>query len=221
LSTTPELLSPQIDTALEKEEIVSLHATHNILQCSEYYDDINLPYVGINNEKAAYEVVGHLANCGCKNILLFSADNKSVTTTKRIEGYIRGLKDANIEFNPSNIINGNYGYNSSYNLLDKKLQQGLTFDGIFAISDKMAAGCIKALKNNKISIPNEVKVVGFDNVDISYMSSPEITTISQPQYNIGRTAIKMLIDKMQGKEIEKSVILEHKLIIRNSTLKGE
>ncbi len=208
-------------TALDRKEIISLNQTYNILRCSEYNDDIHLSFVTIDNEKAAFEAVWHLIKCGCKNILYVTANDNSMSSINRLEGYKRALRSARIDFNPDNIIYGNYGYNSSYNLIKNKMEQGITFDGVFAISDKMASGCIKALKENGIDIPKQVKVVGFDNVDISYMTSPEITTISQPQYKIGETAIKMLIDKIQGKQVEKGVILEHKLIIRNSTMIGK
>jgi alanine racemase len=210
-----------LDTALGVDDIVSLRKTHHILQCSEYYPNINVPYVAIDNELAGYEVTKYLIKLGCQNILHFTVDNNSTTTKERLLGYKKALNEFGLTFKEKNILYGNYGFNTSYKILDKKIKEDYKFDGIFAISDKMAAGCIKALNENEVVIPDEVKVVGFDNIDISYMTSPEITTISQPQYNLGKTAIKMLIDKIDGKKINIKTILEHKLIERNSTKKGD
>ena len=87
---------------------------------------------------------------------------------------------------------------------------------MFAISDRMAVGAAKALVNNGYRIPEDVEIVGFDNTDISYTSTPQITTVSQPHALLGINAF-MLLEKMIGKQKTENIILSHKIILRNST----
>ena len=208
-----------LDTALSKEEMCYFGKNFSIIQCSEYYSDINVPFVSIDNEKAGYDATTHLISLGSKRIFHMSVENNSLTTIRRMEGYKRALFEAGLPFDEKNILYGNYGYHSALKLVEQRFKNNLyeAPDSIFAISDKMAAGCIKGLANCGLSVPNDVKVVGFDNIDICLMTSPEITTISQSQYEMGSTAINMLISKLAGKEALQSVILNHKLIIREST----
>lgn len=207
-----------LDTALSKEEMNYFGKNFPVVQCSEYYSDVGVPFVSIDNEKAGYDLTRHLISLGGKRIFHISVKNNSVTTVKRLEGYKRALLEAGLPFDEENILYGNYGYHSALKLIEQRFKNNLDEvpDSIFAISDKMAAGCIKGLTNCGLNVPNDVKVVGFDNIDICMMTSPEITSISQSQYEMGVTAINMLIAKLNGKEVQQSVILNHKLIIRES-----
>jgi len=208
-----------LDTALSKEEMCYFGKNFPVVQCSEYYSDVDVPFVSIDNEKAGYDITHHLISLGSKTIFHLSVKNDSVTTVKRLEGYKRALLEAGLPFDESNILYGNYGYHSALKLIEQRFKNNLDEapDSIFAISDKMAAGCVKGLSNCGLNVPNDVKVAGFDNIDICLMTSPEITSISQSQYEMGATAISMLIEKLNGKEVQQSVILNHKLIIRAST----
>jgi alanine racemase len=204
-------------TSLSQKEFIDFAKIYPAVQCSEYFFDTPVPYISIDNEAAAYEAVCHLINKGAKKILLFSADNDVSSTVKRTQGYLRALKAHNINFSDDNVIKGNYGYRSSISLLDRKLKAGYRCDGIFAISDKMAAGCVRALKNNGIDVPERVRVVGFDNAEISYTTTPEITTVSQSQYDMGYAAAEALIGIISGKTGIVSRFINHKLIIRKSS----
>ena len=204
-----------LDTSIGESEFQKFAKNYPVVQCSEYYENMHVPYVSVDNEQAAYDAVKHLIDSGCKRILQFSANNNSMTTIKRRQGYVRALKEANLTFEDT--LKGNYGYQSTIKILDERLKTGLDFDGIFAISDRMAAGCIHSLLRHDINVPDRVKVVGFDNVEISYITSPEITTVSQSQHEMGYLAVELLIKRIKAEHVNEKNLINHKLIIREST----
>ncbi len=87
---------------------------------------------------------------------------------------------------------------------------------VFAVSDLLAIGALKEINNNGLHVPNDIALVGFDNIDFSNMTHPTLTTISQPMYKMGTIAAKMLINQIKGEEVE-SIVVDHELIIRGST----
>ena len=101
-------------------------------------------------------------------------------------------------------------------LTKKLLKSGEEFDALFAISDRMAAGAMSAILECGKKIPEDVSVMGFDNVHLSYMVSPALSTVAQPQAEMGEAAFDALLKRMSGKTYEKK-ILNHKLTIRKST----
>ena len=206
-----------LGTSLSEKEFSDFAKNYPVVQCSEYYENIHIPYVSVDNEQAAYDAVSHLISSGCRRILKFSADNNMITTVKRNQGYFRALSDAGLSF--SDTLKGSYGYRSSIRLLDERTKNGLDFDGIFAFSDRMAAGCIRSLLRNSIEVPKDVRVAGFDNVEISYITSPEITTISQSQHQMGHLAVELLVKRIKSLPVNEKNIINHKLIIRESTTK--
>ena len=89
---------------------------------------------------------------------------------------------------------------------------------VFAVSDLLAIGALKEVNSFGLSVPEDMAVVGFDKIDFSNMTNPTLTTIAQPMYKMGTVAARMLIGKIRGEEVD-SVILDHELIIRESTSK--
>ena len=107
------------------------------------------------------------------------------------------------------------GMRCARQLLD--LEGGVT--AIFAISDVMAIGAMRAVKEKNMSVPKDIAVVGFDNISFASMSDPMLTTISQPKYEIGCTAMNLLLEQIKGSIKEsRHIVLEHELIVRESTI---
>ena len=102
----------------------------------------------------------------------------------------------------------------------EKINSGIKFDGIFATNDWMAIGAISALRERKIKIPEEVKIVGFDNMSISEITSPSITTIHQDSEKLGEYATEILMGIILKDETDvKNISVPVKLVKRNSTKK--
>lgn len=211
---------------IEKEKIMGKIKDENvfkkIVQCSEYIEENGLTYITIDHKKAAYEAVSHLISIGKKDIYLFSMKKDYTYSTLRREGLIEAMKDNGLEFKRENEI-----------LLDelsiKEAQKHMNIIlnnrevkniGIFAVSDVIAIGVIKALNSKNIKIPQEAAIVGFDNIDFSAVIEPSLTTVSQPGYELGVESVKSLMRKITGENNNpEKIILDYELIVRETTNK--
>ena len=210
-----------INSTLSEAEMSELSHRFPVIQCSEYADPNTTPFVTINNKKAAKDAVNYLIENGRKDILFVGVDDPNIISAKeRLEGYKEALAENNIVYKSENVIFSNFGFRNTHKLMSDYLKNNVKYDAIFAISDKMAAAAIVALQEKGFKVPEDIIVVGFDNTDISYIFNPSITTLAQPHKEMGKVAFDMLLDRINGKKT-KNTILEHKIVIRKSTSKGE
>lgn len=209
---------------IEKEKILkkinSEELYRKIVQCSEYIETNNLSYVTIDHKKAAYDATNHLISIGKKNLILFRMAEDLTYSQLRREGFLEALKDNGIEFLPENeIILDELSIKEAFKQTNIILNnREIEEMGIFAVSDILAIGIIKALNEKNISIPKEVAVVGFDNIDFSLFTTPALTTISQPCYELGAESVKCLLNIIEHENAKpKKIILDYELIVRGST----
>ena len=142
----------------------------------------NFSSVSIDNKKAAYSATKYLIDCGHKNIALMLGDEYDIGISHRREaGYLRALSDNSIPFNNEYRILGNYDYREAYDETMKFLKKHKEVTAIFAISDIMAVGCAKAIKDMELVVGKDISVIGFDGMDISEFYNPTITTVIQPK----------------------------------------
>lgn len=190
-----------------------------VVQCCEYKKGALASQVSIDNFSGAYKAVEHLIELGHKRIGLITCKNFFVSTIQRKTGYEKAIKDAGLLFDDNLIKYGNYSFKSGV----KAARQFLLMPeerptAIFAISDIMAIGAIRGFKEKNINVPDDISVLGFDDINYAAMYNPTLTTISQPQYELGCEAMKLILMQIRG-EIKhpENVVLEHKLVIREST----
>ena len=206
-----------IGSNLKPQELRKTVGNIPIVQCSEYVVDVGIPRVSIDNKKAAYEATEHLIKKGKRKIVHITVENNYISTKLRLEGYKKALADNGIPFDPELIVTGNYGFRNANSVMDEFFDSGKSCDAVFAISDRMAAGAIRSAKCHGLKVPDDIAVVGFDDVSISRTFSPEITTISQNEHEMGVASMNMLARLMAGKETCEAITLQHKLIEREST----
>ena len=204
-----------LNSVLDAEKMGCISKSIPLIQCNEFINS-DIPYVSIDNEKAAYDATKLLIGNGRRKIVFYTVDNDLMSTRDRFKGYKRALAENSIPFRDELVICGNYGYRNAVRVFEDFINEGCDFDGVFAISDRMAVGASRALMENGYTIPDDVEIVGFDNTDISYTSSPQITTVSQPHALLGRNAFNMLENVIGGKKTD-SIILPHKIVVRDST----
>lgn len=177
-----------------------------------------------NDEEAAFNAVEHLINIGKKRIAIIKEREYSYNSEKRYSGYLRALKENNIEIDEKIIvsvddISQELGKRITNILLSIKNRP----DAIFAITDSAAIGVIQTLNKFNVKIPEEIAVVGFSNNLNSTIIEPKLTTIDQPGETIGKTAVKYLIEEMESNTeivIHKTIEVKGTLIIRDSTFKA-
>lgn len=204
-----------MSSTMSKEEMHQLNEKYNVVQCSEYVDE-DSPYVTIDNKKAAFDAVSHLIKCGRKKIAYCGVKNHMISSKIRFEGYINALTAHGIKPDWNIIFDGDYGFRSAYRLTEEHIKSGADFNGLFSISDRMASGAVSAIHSCGLRVPEDVSVVGFDNTDAAYMTTPPLTTIAQPKKELGYEAMKMLLERFKG-EIPENKILNYELVVRKST----
>lgn len=174
--------------------------------------------VSIDNEQSSYLATEYLIKCGCKSIAIVLGDENDLGIgSLREEGFLKALKDNNIEFNKDLRLLGRFDYRGAYNEIKRILDKKIDIDGIFAISDIMAVGCAKAIKDSNLEVGKDISIVGFDGMDISEFYSPTITTVKQPKLEMAELSVELLLDLVAGKTENKHMILETELIRREST----
>lgn len=184
---------------------------------------IDCPKVIIDDRKAAFSATEHLIKTGCKKIAHITGPLKPKTTIDRFMGYKIALETYNMPFNKTLIYTSeNLSFEDGYNLAGQIMAEHPDIDGIFAFIDPVAIGVLKRLKEDKIKVPKQVSIIGFSNWLMSRTTSPALTTIDQPGYQIGRNAFQLLLKnlnhKREGKPFtSETVEIPTSVIIRQST----
>ncbi|MDT8860802.1 LacI family transcriptional regulator [Alkalihalobacillus sp. MEB130] len=175
------------------------------------------PSVSIDNVLAAEKAVHYLANLGHRCIAFLGSRSDSIGARERLEGYKNGLHQHGLKVDESLIFEGEWSLESGYHLANQMLFQKKLPTAIFAASDNLAIGAISALSEQGVRIPEDISIVGFDNIAVSEYLTPALTTIEQPSVQIGEKAADMLLTILDHQLLEQMhVELNSKLIIRNS-----
>jgi LacI family transcriptional regulator len=175
------------------------------------------PYVGATNWQGAYKATEYLIELGHRRIGFLTGSMDLNSATDRLEGYRSALRTNHIPENPDLIYEGDYtqpsGYAGATALLD--LDEIPTV--IFASNDAMAMGAMDAVRSRDLRIPEDIAIMGFDDVPQSEMIRPALTTVRQPLEQMGRVATQLLVDILKNPEKEVNPMrLPTELIIRDS-----
>lgn len=187
--------------------------------CCEFDPDGGVPYVGIDNARAAFDAVSYLIRRGRRRIALLNSDERFLYSRQRRQGYFDALRAAGLE--PpvgGDITTQGLTYDHGRKAMPAMLSAEVRPDAIFAVSDTLAIGAMHGLRDAGLTVPDDVAVVGFDNIQLCTMVQPELTTVAQPMHELGVTAAKLLLQRMRDPAAEVAgVILGHELVIRGST----
>ncbi|MGV8981961.1 LacI family DNA-binding transcriptional regulator [Clostridium sp.] len=169
------------------------------------------------NKQGVKDGIKYLYDKGNRKIVFVKGRENIEISKQRLEGYIEAMKNYGI-YDEKYIFEGDFNVEGGISATEKIINTFNNLDAIFYSNDMMALGGIKILLRNGYKIPGDISVVGFDNIRISEVIEPELTTISQPIYVMGKRACSILIDIIKG-EIppEKQLYFETKLIIRGTT----
>nr|WP_042273478.1 LacI family DNA-binding transcriptional regulator [[Clostridium] dakarense] len=173
--------------------------------------------VKVDNKNGTYEATKHLINKGHKEILYLSGPLKNDITRDRLNGYLRALEKNNVNLNEDYIVEGKYKYEWSYEFI--KNMKEINYTAICCANDLMAIGAIQALRERGLNVPNDISVVGFDDIQTAKLIDPSLTTVRQPAYEMGEKASEILIDYLKNKDKDSvgTITFKPELIVRNST----
>ncbi len=190
-----------------------------VVMCSEHVEGNCTPYVSIDNRAAARKAVNYLISIGCRRIGLVNSNLSFHYAREREQGYLEALEASNLTVNPSWIAHiSTVDYSLAISNALYILGQPNRPDAIFAVSDLYAISVIKAASKLGIRVPEDLSVIGFDNIDLATMATPAITTIDQPAFQIGFQSCELLMEKIENPSIEeKHILLETELVVREST----
>ena len=170
-----------------------------------------------DNIQGGYLATKELIDNGCKDIILLR-DQRQISPQKdRCIGYKKALLEADIEVKDQNIIKTIVGYEYAKESIIKSIREEIKFDGVFATTDWMALGVIDGIRECGFKVPDDIKVVGFDNISISEFSAIPITTINQNVKLMAQKAVTFILDMIQNETIDKKrLTIPVNLIRRNS-----
>ena len=178
-----------------------------------------IDFVGVDNDRGAFILLNHLIRLGHRRIAIMTGDLNTSTGYKRLQGAKAALKAHGIAEDASLILNGGDFYRTTgYRLTKKLLKTSPLPTAIFAHSDHMAIGVLECLADQHIKVPEEMAVVGFDNIEMAGLQSVNLTTISQEKAILGRSAMDLLVERIRrGKDSRANhIILEPVLKIRKT-----
>lgn len=220
------LLEKQVDGLLFMgNEVTEDHkeafktASIPVVLSATYDDEHRWPSVNIDNKKAAKDATLQLIDEGHERVALITGPlTDPVNGYPRYQGYREALEEKGIPFEEDYVRVGDYRYDSGMEAMKEFLTLDKPPTGVFAASDAMAVGAIHAVQDANLRVPEDIAVIGFDNIDIASMVRPLLSTVSQPMYDIGAVSMRLLTKLMNKEEVEDPhVILQHDIVLRQST----
>ncbi|WP_420829639.1 LacI family DNA-binding transcriptional regulator [Crassaminicella indica] len=174
--------------------------------------------VFIDHIKGAYDGTEALIKAGHKKIAIINGHMKSRPAKERFIGYKKALSMYNIPLEERYIFYGEYKYENAYNITNEILKMKDPPTAIFVSSNMMILGCIKALYENKINVPKDIAIIGFDKLEVLNIIGMNISFINGPTLELGRTGMKMLIDSLNDKKKKeiRRVILLPEIVLKGS-----
>jgi len=179
--------------------------------------------VVIDDVKAAQMATQHLIDIGCKKIAIIRNQLKSQGTIDRHKGFKKALLENGMVYDKSIDFEGqDFSFSAGKIAGNKICERHKDVDGIFALTDLMAIGALEALKEHNIAVPDQVSVIGFSNWFLTQITTPHLSTVNQPGFEIGKTAFNLLYQEIQNKKNNikvpsKTIVIPTKVISREST----
>ncbi len=177
----------------------------------------------IDNVKAGYDATRHLLEQGCTRIVYLGGNLKRNVYADRLRGYQQALAERNIPYDPNLTIISNLSEQAGIEAANQMMAMDPMPDGVFSANDTAAVALIGELKQNGISVPEQIAVVGFNDDPIARVVEPNLTTVHYPGHEMGEIAATTLLNtlmKMPSAKLN-TLVLRHNLIVRQSSLRNK
>jgi LacI family repressor for deo operon, udp, cdd, tsx, nupC, and nupG len=184
-----------------------------------YIEGIDAPRVTSDNILGGYLATKHLLECGCKRVYALTSGRHTTSSRERLTGHTQALQERGYLFDPSLMVHSPEVHYIAGQTLTREIlerESGTKKLGIFAINDVMAAGAYLAIKQAGLRIPDDVAVVGYDDIH-GAMMDPPLTSVRQDLLEMGRSAMQVLLNLIEGKSTD-IVRVPVELIVRASTV---
>ncbi|XKL81710.1 LacI family DNA-binding transcriptional regulator [Aeromonas media] len=199
-------------TLLEFSQQIPIVATgHNIM--TERVHSFS-----INNRLGGYMATRYLLDLGHRDIAHIVGLPDQNDAIERHHGYRQALVSAGIEYDPSLVIQGDFAEAGGLNAVKKLVESGRQFSAIFCANDQTCYGAILGLKQCGLRVPEDVSLIGFDDLPFSTYSNPPLTTVRQPIYEMGVKMVKTLLGLIENTELNSDELPELSIVVRDTTL---
>lgn len=180
-------------------------------------EDLNVDSVTTDNEFGTYLAIKRLFKLGHRRIGLVSGIKGLSTTEGRLRGYKKGLKEYGLPFDEKLVVNGHYKEAGGRKAMQKLLALDQPPTAVFSTNNLMTLGCFEEINKQNICIPNDIAIIGFDDMSWSLALNPPLTAIKQPSYEMGTKAADLLINRLENNEDHTvNIKLNPELVIRKS-----
>ncbi|GAB4536679.1 MAG: LacI family DNA-binding transcriptional regulator [Anaerolineales bacterium] len=174
--------------------------------------------VALDDQDVARNATRHLIETGCRRIALITGPMDEDCSVNRLEGFRQALAQAGLPYDESLLWEGDWSASSGRTALLKMAENGHLPDGVFAQNDRMALGVLRAARELKLRIPEELAVIGVDDMPLASYFDPPLTTMRQDMQQIGRRAADLLLKTINGEQTSpENILVPAELVVREST----
>lgn len=204
-----------ISSSITNDRLVEVAKKHPAVMCNEYFDPMPVSYVAINNEEAGYEAACEMAKAGCKRVAYFSGARDSSSSVDRSRGIKRAEEECKCV--AIDIVRGDDDFHHLKDKICKVLKENPDIDGLLMNSDINGTVAIRALVEMGLVPGKDVRIVSFDGTIISELTTPMLSCVKQPLFDLGYLAVRLLENQMKEEDapIER-LILPHEVTIRET-----
>jgi DNA-binding LacI/PurR family transcriptional regulator len=222
-STVPEEI--EADIIREVMNLPSFRKNTGFVCIEKNLSKYGIDSVFADSEAGAEKAATHLIETGCRRIGHITGPFFVTIAQDRVRGYKKAMKRGGLEVDDNRMIaHGDYTHKSGYMAMKELLRKMPDIDGVFAANDQMSVGALKALMEAGKRVPEDVKIIGYDDVFISSVLDPPLSTIHVQKYRMGKNAAELLFAQLDEKREPsprgRTIELESKLVIRRSTVKN-
>jgi LacI family transcriptional regulator len=188
-----------------------------LVLCNRESRDIDVGTIVADNAGAGYQATQHLSALGHWRIACIAGPQELWTSRERVEGYKRALDEGDVLFDEELVVHGDFRSRGGFDAMNALLDLDKPATAVFACNDLMAMGAICAASKRKLRIPEDIGIIGCDDIDLAAFTNPSLTTVALPKHEMGSAAVEMLVARMEDEErpAEKR-ILPVELVIRDS-----
>ncbi|EKF9394632.1 HTH-type transcriptional repressor PurR [Vibrio cholerae] len=172
-----------------------------------------------NSEEGGYLATKYLTDRGHTEIACLSGHFVKAACQERIQGFRRAMAEAKLTVNEDWILEGNFECDTAVLAADKIIAMDKRPTAVFCFNDTMALGLMSRLQQKGIRIPEDMSVIGYDNIELAEYFSPPLTTVHQPKRRVGKNAFEILLERIKDKEHERRIFEMHPEIVERDTVK--
>jgi len=194
-----------------------LHSGIPVVTTAYHLPDETLTVVDVDNVDGAQQATRCLLGQGHRQVAMITGPASWRSVNDRTRGYTIALEAAGVTLDPNLIVQGDWSYQSGYRAMQELVARKVSFSAVFAQNDQMAIGAIRALREAGRRVPQDVAVVGYDDIPVAEYVDPPLTTVRQPMREVGEVATRLLIQAIEDPgAVQGEILLKAELIRRGS-----